>query len=106
MNNPLMTRKSRSLFLVVLGMGSLVLSSCGGPQVAPQAKTSAHSVLLNNEDQPLRDDFNRDQGFVRLLFARSAPSRQYPDGRLLMTEDGTVGAPSSTPSLSSGVDRK
>jgi hypothetical protein len=24
--------------------------------------------LLNGENQPLRDDFNRDQGFVRLLF--------------------------------------
>lgn len=38
--------------------------------------------------------------------ARSAPSRQYPDGRPLMTEDGAVGAPSSTPSLTSGLDRK
>ncbi|HEX3915642.1 MAG TPA: hypothetical protein VHW71_19265 [Steroidobacteraceae bacterium] len=49
-------------------MISLLLSSCGGRQAAPQSETSARSVLLSGEDQPLRDDFNRDQGFVRLLF--------------------------------------
>jgi glutathione S-transferase len=38
--------------------------------------------------------------------ARSAPSRQYPDGRPLVTEEGTVGAPSSTPSLTGGLDRQ
>jgi hypothetical protein len=68
MNSPSKLRKSRNLFLVLLGMGSLLLSSCGGPQAAPQSETTAHSVLLNGEDQPLRDDFNRDQGLVRLLF--------------------------------------
>jgi hypothetical protein len=68
MNTPHMPFKSRSLFVVVLGISALLLSSCGRPQAAPQGDASAHSVLLTGEDQPLRDDFNRDQGFVRLLF--------------------------------------
>jgi hypothetical protein len=68
MDSPLMPRKSTGFFLVLLAMGSWLLSGCGKPQAAPQSGTSAHSVLLNGDDQPLRDDFNRDQGFVRLLF--------------------------------------
>jgi hypothetical protein len=68
MNTPRMPFKSRSLFAVTLGISALLLSSCGRPQAAPQGDASAHSVLLSGVDQPLRDDFNRDQGFVRLLF--------------------------------------
>jgi hypothetical protein len=68
MNSLFMPFKSRSIFVAALGVSALLLSSCGGPQAAPQSATTAHSVLLNGEDQPLRDDFNRDQGFVRLLF--------------------------------------
>jgi hypothetical protein len=68
MNTSVIPLKSRSAFVVALGIGALLVSSCGRPQAAPQADTSAHSVLLNGDDQPLRDDFNRDQGFVRLLF--------------------------------------
>jgi hypothetical protein len=44
------------------------LSSCERPQAASNVSTPAQAVLLNAEDQPLREDFNRDQGFVRLLF--------------------------------------
>lgn len=68
MNSPAIPHKSTRLFLVLLAMGAWLLSGCGKPQAAPQSGTSAHSVLLNGDDQPLRDDFNRDQGFVRLLF--------------------------------------
>ena len=68
MNSPLMPRKSTGFFLVLLAMGPWLLSGCGKPQAAPQSGTSADSVLLNGDDQPLRDDFNRDQSFVRLLF--------------------------------------
>lgn len=53
---------------MALSISALLLSSCGRPQASSQGDASAHSVLLNAEDQPLRDDFNRDQGFVRLLF--------------------------------------
>jgi hypothetical protein len=68
MNTALMPVKSRRLYVVALGISALLLSSCGRPQGASQGDTSTSSVLLNGEDQPLRDDFNRDQGFVRLLF--------------------------------------
>ncbi len=68
MNIPVIPLKSRSALVVALGISVLLVSSCGRPRAAPQADTSAQSVLLNGDDQPLRDDFNRDQGFVRLLF--------------------------------------
>ena len=63
-----MPRKSTGFFLALLAIGSWLLGGCGKPQAAPQSGTSADSVLLNGDDQPLRDDFNRDQSFVRLLF--------------------------------------
>lgn len=44
------------------------LSSCERPQAASNVPTPAQAVLLNGEDEPLREDFNRDQGFMRLLF--------------------------------------
>jgi hypothetical protein len=68
MNTPLMRIKSRRLCVVALGISALLLSSCGRPQAASQGDTSTDSVVLNGEDQPLRADFNRDLGFVRLLF--------------------------------------
>ena len=45
-------------------MSAWGLSSCERPQAA----ANVQPVLLNGQDQPLREDFNRDQGFVRLLF--------------------------------------
>ena len=63
-----MPGKATGFFLVLLAMGSWLLSGCGKPQAAPQSGASADSVLLNGDDQPLRDDFARDHGFVRLLF--------------------------------------
>jgi hypothetical protein len=62
-----MAAKPRSLFAVALSTCALLLSSCG-QQAASQADSPARAALLNGEDQPLRDDFNREQGFVRLLF--------------------------------------
>jgi hypothetical protein len=50
-----------------LGISALILVGCGGPKAQSQVDTPVHAVLLNGEDQPLRDDFNRDQGFVRLM---------------------------------------
>jgi len=44
------------------------LSGCERPQAASNVPSPAQAVLLNGNDQPLREDFNRDQGFVRLLF--------------------------------------
>lgn len=67
MNAPPMAAKPRSLFAVALSTCALLLSSCG-QQAASQADSPARAALLNGEDQPLRDDFNREQGFVRLLF--------------------------------------
>jgi hypothetical protein len=58
---------SNSVSVIVLGISALILVGCGGPKAESQVDTSAHAALLNGEDQPLRDDFNRDEGFVRLL---------------------------------------
>ena len=58
---------SRSVFGFALSVSALILVGCGHPQSASQADSTAHVMVLNGEDQPLRDDFNRDQGFVRLM---------------------------------------
>jgi len=63
---------SRSLLVSALGIIVFLIVGCKGPQApSPQAESldssSVRAVLLNGEDQPLRDDFNRDQGFVRLM---------------------------------------
>jgi hypothetical protein len=68
MNSLFMPFKTRNLLVAMLGVSALLLNGCGGPHATPPSATTAQSVLLNGEDQPLRDDFNRDQGFVRLLF--------------------------------------
>jgi hypothetical protein len=58
---------SRSVRDIALGICALILVGCGGSKAESQVDTSVHAVLLNGADQPLRDDFNRDQGFVRLM---------------------------------------
>jgi hypothetical protein len=58
---------SGGVFGFALSVSALLLAGCGRPEAASQIDSSAHFVVLNGEDQPLRDDFNRDQGFVRLL---------------------------------------
>jgi hypothetical protein len=67
MRNPLAPTRSRRVLAIALGISALILVGCGGPKAESQVDTSVHAVLLNGEDQPLRDDFNRDQGFVRLM---------------------------------------
>jgi hypothetical protein len=67
MRNHLVPVWSNSVSVIVLGISALILVGCGGPKAESQVDTSAHAALLNGEDQPLRDDFNRDAGFVRLL---------------------------------------
>lgn len=57
--------ESKSLILAVLSLS--ILAGCGDRKAASQVESTPHVVVLNNEDQPLREDFNRDQGFVRLM---------------------------------------
>lgn len=45
-----------------------MLGACGRQDNAPGAAASTRYVVLDGEDQPLREDFNRDRGFVRLMF--------------------------------------
>lgn len=58
---------STSLFGIILSVGALALGGCGDRKTASQVDSAPHVVALNADDQPLRDDFNRDQGFVRLM---------------------------------------
>jgi hypothetical protein len=58
---------SRSLFGFVLSISPWMLASCGDRKAGSQVDSAPNVVVLNGVDQPLRDDFNRDQGFVRLL---------------------------------------
>jgi hypothetical protein len=58
---------SRNLFSIALTIGAFMLAGCGDPKAASQVESAARVVVLNGEDQPLRDDFNRDQGVVRLM---------------------------------------
>jgi hypothetical protein len=52
---------------IVLSISALMLAGCGDRKAASHIDSAAPVVVLNGEDQPLRDDFNRDQGFVRLM---------------------------------------
>ena len=52
---------------VVFGISALMLAGCGDPKAVSPAGSAPHAVMLNGDDQPLREDFNRDQGFVRLM---------------------------------------
>jgi hypothetical protein len=56
------------LFCGTALIGAWGMSGCERPQAAANVTSSAQAVLLSGEDAPLREDFNRDQGFVRLLF--------------------------------------
>jgi hypothetical protein len=56
----------KSLTSIILAMGVLALSACG--RAAGSADVPPHVVVLDGTDQPLRDDFNRDRGAVRLVF--------------------------------------
>ena len=67
MSNHLLPARSISVVVIALGISALILVGCGGPKAESQVNSSVHFVPLNGDDQPLRDDFNRDQGFVRLM---------------------------------------
>jgi 2-haloacid dehalogenase len=58
---------SRNLSSVVLSVSVLMLGGCSDTEAASQVDSPPHVVVLNGEDQPLRADFNHDQGFVRLM---------------------------------------
>lgn len=53
---------------ITLGIGALMLGACGHQNNATMAAANTEYVVLDGEDQPLREDFNRDRGFVRLMF--------------------------------------
>lgn len=63
-----MSLLSKRLCAIVLGFGSLVLVGGGRPNNAHFASAPSRFEVLDNQDQPLRDDFNRDRGYVRLMF--------------------------------------
>lgn len=67
MRRRLISVRSRTILVIALGISALVLAGCGGPTAESQLDTAAHTLQLNADDQPLRDDFNRDRGFVRLM---------------------------------------
>ncbi len=51
---------------IALAIGLLALAGCGRDDGARPA--ASRVAVLDSADQPLRDDFNRDRGFVRLMF--------------------------------------
>jgi hypothetical protein len=53
---------------IIIAMSALVLSACGRADNASSLGTLPHVVVLNGAGQPLREDFNRDHGFARLMF--------------------------------------
>ena len=59
-------RRSRILQAVLAVVGLLSLSGCGHNH--PATAANVRYVTLGNDDQPLREDFNRDRGDVRLMF--------------------------------------
>jgi hypothetical protein len=67
MSTSVMPVWSRILCGILLSISALVLAACGDPKAASQIDSAPHVMVLNGEDQPLREDFNRDQGVVRLM---------------------------------------
>lgn len=61
-----MSHLSKKLFVIVLG--ALMLTGCGPSGAAHSSDATPHVAVLDGADEPLRDDFNRDKGFVRLMF--------------------------------------
>ncbi len=57
----------RVFIAIVLSIGATGLAGCGRGDDAAAAASVRYAVL-NADDQPLRDDFNRDKGKVRLMF--------------------------------------
>jgi hypothetical protein len=59
---------SRIACVAVLSFGALLLAACSRSDRASAAGAAVSVAVLDSRDQPLRDDFNRDQGYVRLVF--------------------------------------
>ena len=59
---------SRIASLAVLNLGVLMLVGCGRSDRAAAVTAPLSVAVLDDRDEPLRDDFNRDQGYVRLMF--------------------------------------
>ena len=58
----------KGLFLLASGAGILSSAACSKGDRTGAPAASPEIVLLDASDQPLRDNFNRDRGDVRLLF--------------------------------------
>jgi hypothetical protein len=54
--------------ITVLIAGCAGLSGCGQSQGGSPDTATTSVATLDDQDQPLRDDFNRDRGNVRLMF--------------------------------------
>lgn len=52
---------------VVVAFSHLILAGCGDQKTAAPVDSAPHFTVLNSQNQPLRDDFNGDQGLVRLM---------------------------------------
>ncbi len=61
-----MSHLSKKLFVVVLG--TLMLAGCDPSGATHSCGASLHVAVLDSADEPLHNDFNRDKGFVRLMF--------------------------------------
>jgi len=59
---------SRRLLGIAIGISALLLVAYGRADGAHQVDASPAVVVSKGEDQRLQDDFNRDNGFVRLMF--------------------------------------
>ena len=59
-------KKSGILLAIAFGLGAFVPGGCQRSDAAADA--SVHHTVLDAKDAPLRDDFNRGRGFVRLMF--------------------------------------
>ncbi|MBS0275624.1 MAG: hypothetical protein JSR55_14870 [Proteobacteria bacterium] len=46
----------------------LMLTGCGPVGAVPSSDALPHVAVLDGADEPLRNDFNRDKSFVRLMF--------------------------------------
>lgn len=51
----------------VAALSLMVLAGCGDHKVVSLVNSAPQLAVLSADDQPLKEDFNRDQGFVRLL---------------------------------------
>ncbi|MGH6888281.1 MAG: hypothetical protein ACREHF_03645 [Rhizomicrobium sp.] len=61
-------RNFRVVLVFVFGLGAVALAGCGRSTSASPAAADGRYAVLDARDQPLRDAFNRDTGYVRLMF--------------------------------------